>query len=50
MLYALEVLNAVGAGEPAPTLEEFKAGLPAIAWTAQESESGSGNGSEGEAE
>jgi len=37
MLYALEIMNAVEAGtrEP-PTLEEFKAGLPTIAWSYQE--------------
>ncbi|MBO7688824.1 MAG: hypothetical protein J6V72_20760 [Kiritimatiellae bacterium] len=36
MLYALDILNAVAAGEPAPSLEEFKAGLPLIGWTDQE--------------
>lgn len=37
MLYALEIMNAVEAGtrEP-PTLDEFKQGLPTIAWTEPE--------------
>lgn len=33
MLYALSVENAVSAGAPAPTIEEFEAGFPAIHWT-----------------
>ena len=33
MLYALHVMNRVSAGEPPPTLDEFKAGLPAIVWS-----------------
>lgn len=32
MLYGLEVQNAYAAGEPVPTLEEFKAALPVITW------------------
>lgn len=35
MEYALAVLNAVAAGGEAPTLDEFKAALPRIAWTVQ---------------
>lgn len=33
MLYGLEVQNKAARGEPVPTLEEFKAGLPNIVWT-----------------
>ena len=33
MAYALGVQNAVAAGGAAPTLDEFKAGLPAVAWS-----------------
>ena len=36
MLYAIDVMNRVAAGEPQPTLAEFKAGLPQIEWTAKE--------------
>ena len=36
MLYAIDVQNRVAAGEPQPTLAEFKAGLPQIEWTIQE--------------
>lgn len=36
MLYAVDVMNRVAAGEPQPTLAEFKAGLPRIEWTIQE--------------
>lgn len=36
MLYAIDVMNRVAAGEPQPTLAEFKAGLPLIEWTAKE--------------
>lgn len=32
MLYGLSVQNAYAAGEPVPTLEEFKAALPVITW------------------
>ena len=38
MVYALEVLNAVKAGGEAPSLDDFKAALPKIAWTAQDGE------------
>ena len=33
MLYGLDILNKAARGEPVPTLEEFKAGLPVITWT-----------------
>jgi len=33
MNYGLEVMNKYEAGEPVPTLEEFKAALPVIQWT-----------------
>jgi len=33
MLYALDVLNKVSAGEPAPSLQEFKTNLPVCQWT-----------------
>lgn len=33
MLYGLSVQNAYAAGEPVPTLEEFKAALPVIVWS-----------------
>ena len=33
MEYALEIENKAAAGEPVPTLEEFKEGLPDIVWT-----------------
>jgi len=36
MEYGLEVENAAKAGEPVPTLEEFKAALPAVQWTFEE--------------
>lgn len=36
MLYAIEIMNRVAAGEPQPTLADFKAGLPRIEWTIQE--------------
>lgn len=36
MLYALDIMNRVSAGEPPPTLEEFKAGLPNIVWSYNE--------------
>ena len=35
MLYALDVLNHVEAGDPAPTLDEFKNALPVIEWSAE---------------
>lgn len=36
MLYALDCMNAVEAGtRPAPTVEEFTAGLPSISWSYQ---------------
>lgn len=38
MLYAIEIMNRVAAGEPQPTLAEFKAGLPRIEWTIQEAD------------
>ena len=34
MTYALEIMNEVKAGtRPAPTMDEFKAGLPQIVWS-----------------
>lgn len=33
MAYGLEVENKAKRGEPVPTLDEFKAGLPVISWT-----------------
>ena len=33
MLYALDVMNRVSAGEPPPSIEEFTTGLPNIVWT-----------------
>ena len=37
MEYALDLINAVSAGtRQPPTMDEFKAGLPAIAWTIAE--------------
>ena len=33
MLYALDVMNRVSAGEPPPMLAEFTAGLPNIVWS-----------------
>lgn len=33
MLYALDVMNRVEAGEPPPTIEAFVAGLPRIEWS-----------------
>lgn len=38
MLYAIDVMNRVAAGEPQPTLADFKAGLPRIEWTIQEAD------------
>lgn len=36
MLYALDIMNRVSAGEPPPTLEEFTSGLPNIVWSYSE--------------
>jgi hypothetical protein len=36
MLYALDIMNRVSAGEPPPTLEEFTSGLPNIVWSYNE--------------
>lgn len=33
MLYALDILNAVERGESAPSLADFRAGLPCITWS-----------------
>lgn len=33
MLYGLAVMNAYAAGEPVPSLDEFKASLPQCVWT-----------------
>ena len=33
MLYALNIENKYEAGEPVPTLDEFRAALPVITWT-----------------
>lgn len=33
MLYGLDIQNKYAAGEPVPTLDEFKASLPQIVWT-----------------
>ena len=39
MIYALDIMNAVEAGEKEPpTLEEFRSGLPQIVWSFVESE------------
>lgn len=38
MLYGLDVQNKYAAGEPVPSLEEFKASLPECVWTYTETE------------
>lgn len=38
MLYALQIMNDVAAGGTAPTIEEFKNGLPKIIWSYNENE------------
>ena len=39
MIYALDIMNAVEAGEKEPpTIEEFRSGLPQIVWSFAESE------------
>ena len=40
MEYGLEVENKAKRGEPVPTLEEFKAGLPNIVWTYPDEDGG----------
>ena len=35
MAYGLEIENKAKRGEPVPTLDEFKAGLPVIHWTVE---------------
>lgn len=35
MLYALDIENKYEAGEPVPTLDEFRAALPVIRWTVE---------------
>lgn len=41
MEYGLEVENKAKRGEPVPTLDEFKAGLPKIVWTYPDENGGS---------
>ena len=36
MIYALDIMNRVSAGEIPPSIEEFTAGLPNIVWTYNE--------------